>query len=89
MLSERHGGADRRTRPSSELRSPIAEQLRRQTQPAPAGDPLAGLDVVIRVPIDDHQVAAVVKRPGWLAAFSRVGDPEREIRKAVLLRWPT
>jgi hypothetical protein len=31
------------------------------------------------VPIDDHQIAAVVKRPGWLAAFCRVGDPEAEI----------
>jgi hypothetical protein len=62
-----------------DLDSPIAEQLRRQIQHAPVADPLAGLDVVVRVPIDDHQVAAVVKRRGWLAAFARAGDPEAEV----------
>ena len=63
----------------ADVDSPLDEQVRRQTASAPQADPLAGLDVLIRVPIDDHQVAAVVQGRGWRYAFSRVGDPEAEI----------
>ncbi len=57
---------------------PIDEQLRRQLGTAPDPDPLAGLDVLLSVRIDEHRVAAVFT--GGLGgletyAFGRVGPP--------------
>jgi hypothetical protein len=55
---------------------PIAEQLRRQlASPAPA-DPLAGLDVLVALPIDDQRVAAVWRGELGLQGSARApADP--------------
>jgi hypothetical protein len=59
---------------------PIAEQLRRQTGAQRTSDPLAGMDVLVRVAVDAHQVAAVTLRDGvWLYALARGDDPEAAI----------
>ncbi len=61
-----------------ESEMPIEEQLRRQLGTEPDPDPLAGLDVLLSVRIDEHRVAAVFT--GGLGgletyAIGRVGHP--------------
>jgi hypothetical protein len=59
---------------------PIAEQLRRQTGAQLKSDPFAGMDVLVRVAIDEHQVAAVTLREGrWMHALARGSDPNEAI----------
>ena len=66
-----------------EAEMPIGEQLGRQLGTVPDPDPLAGLDVLLSVRIDEHRVAAVFT--GGLGgletyAFGRVGHPGGRIR---------
>ena len=68
-----------------EAEMPIDEQLRRQLGTAPDPDPLAGLDVLLSVRIDEHRVAAVFT--GGLGgletyAFGRVGPRGTHTRPA-------
>ena len=60
-----------------EIEMPIAEQRRRQSKSAPQEDALAGMDVLVRVEIDEHRTAAVTLREGlWMYASARAGDPD-------------
>ncbi len=62
-----------------EVDMPIAEQFRRQTN-APVDDPLAGMDVLVRVDVDEHQVAAVTLREGmWRYGIARGTDPNESV----------
>jgi hypothetical protein len=54
---------------------PIGEQYRRHIN-APEEDPLAGVNTLVRVDIDEHQVAAVTLREGMLGEDAWViGQP--------------
>ena len=57
-----------------EIEMPIAEQLHRQLGTPPADDPLAGLDVAVSVRVDEHRIAAVFVREGYLWGVGRVSD---------------
>jgi hypothetical protein len=62
-----------------ELDVPIAEQYRRQTNTRET-DPLAGMDVLVRVDVDEHQVAAVTLREGmWMSGIARGTDPHESV----------
>jgi hypothetical protein len=55
-----------------EIEMPIAEQLRRQLDVPMAGEPLAGFDVAVSLPIDDQRVAAVWREPGAIWGSARM-----------------
>ncbi len=59
-----------------EIEMPIAEQLRRQLATRPSADPLAGLDVVVSLLIDEQRIAAVWRDEASLWGAARVpGEP--------------
>lgn len=66
-----------------EIEIPIAEQLRRQHGTLAQADPLAGLDVLVRLPIDEQRIAAV-----WRDELSLSGSA-RAPAQAFELAWNT
>ncbi|MDA0180061.1 hypothetical protein OJ997_07120 [Solirubrobacter phytolaccae] len=46
-----------------EIETPVSEQLRRQSE-RPNPDPLAGLDVIVSTPVDEHRHAGLYRRDG-------------------------
>ena len=61
-----------------DIEMPLDEQERRQAKLPPAEDPLAGMDVLVSLKIDEHRTAAVTLREGlWMYASARAGDPDQ------------
>ncbi len=61
-----------------DIEMPFDEQERRQAKLPPEEDPLAGMDVLVSLKIDEHRTAAVTLREGlWMFASARAGDPDQ------------